>query len=178
MGNRVFWIGILLGALLAIALIWNPGGPPPRRLDDAPTWSGQRESQHNLGAVSNHAAHDDATTDRAAPRPPVSSSQARAPDHPPHYAPPSWPNADAVQAIGDQPEVNPNGQGDLDAPPPGRESAPSFDEWTGGAPGPPAARTARSHETHWDGAASPAGPNGQSHMPPGEATPTGIVNPW
>jgi hypothetical protein len=44
LSNRLFWVGIILGGLLALALIWNPKKPPPDQLDAAPAWSGQAAS--------------------------------------------------------------------------------------------------------------------------------------
>lgn len=41
LSNRLFWVGIILGGLLALALIWNPKKPPPVELDAAPAWTSQ-----------------------------------------------------------------------------------------------------------------------------------------
>jgi hypothetical protein len=167
MGNRVFWIGILLGALLALALIWNPGGPAPRRLDDAPTWSGSAATKQHVTAAGMDDARQNAARGGAVSWPPVSRGDAC----PPISNAPTGPPADRSDAPGD-------GQDQLDARPPGRDSAPSFDDWTRGGPTAPPPRTARSHEAHWDGNAPAAQPNEQPHVPPGQAAPTGIVNPW
>lgn len=38
--GRLFWVGITLGALFALWLIWSPKKAPPTTLDEAPSWSG------------------------------------------------------------------------------------------------------------------------------------------
>ena len=38
--GRLFWVGITLGALFALWLIWTPKKTPPPALDEAPSWSG------------------------------------------------------------------------------------------------------------------------------------------
>jgi len=38
--GRMFWVGITLGALFALWLIWSPKKAPPSTLDEAPSWSG------------------------------------------------------------------------------------------------------------------------------------------
>lgn len=38
--GRLFWVGITLGALFALWLIWTPKKAPPTTLEEAPSWSG------------------------------------------------------------------------------------------------------------------------------------------
>jgi hypothetical protein len=40
LSNRLFWVGIGLGALVALLLIWTPKKEQSPALDEAPTWSG------------------------------------------------------------------------------------------------------------------------------------------
>ena len=174
MGNRLFWVSIFLGALLALILIWNPGGPAPRQLDHAPTWSGQADVPH----IHNDAVEQAAEGKHAPAWPPLSAANARRPQRAVHGEPPASGGADAERAIGNQRPSAPGSQGDYDEPPPAREAAPSFDEWTNRGQTPPAARTARSDDPHWDGSAPAVDRNAQPPVPPGEAAPTGIVNPW
>ncbi len=176
MGNRVFWTCLLLGTLLASILIWNPGAPAERQLDDAPTWSGQAETQQKRGAVDHQAAPDEARTNRAASWTPVSHRSARATDQQAHDGPAARSDAAAGQSISEQPGGPDDGQGHFDAP--RRESAPSFDEGTGRAPPPVAARTARSGDAQWDGTSPFAERNEPPNVPPSEAAPIGIINPW
>ena len=61
--NRLFWIGIVLVALVALVLIWNPKKPPPVELDAAPAW-GESTSAAQTSAAPPHVgvnpapAHD------------------------------------------------------------------------------------------------------------------------
>ncbi len=46
LANQVFWIGIVLGALLALALIWADRKPAPREMDEAPAWTSNHSAEH------------------------------------------------------------------------------------------------------------------------------------
>jgi hypothetical protein len=188
LGNRVFWIGIILGALLALILIWNPGKPVPRPLEEAPAWAKATNTSADGASRSASAAGMQAQPD--ADSAPSASDQMRWPAEArggfraatgaaaadaattaPAGASSVPQSAQDPQAPYDAAKEN---HEELDAPPPGREAAPSFDEWSRGSHGPAEMRTARGGEaTRWDGTAPAA-----TAVPPGQAAPTGrILNP-
>ncbi|MGD9721762.1 MAG: hypothetical protein AB7O59_05260 [Pirellulales bacterium] len=188
LGNRVFWAGIVLGALLAIALVWNPGRKSRPAIDAAPTWSPKASTQlpEHKAATTASAAHRGS---QAPAWPPVSRNATTAAE-PAAAAPPisvapvaaaSDTDAAVAEPVGQlaDPSQSPTGEGHaeqappvepLEGPPPGREAAPSFDEWSRPNTGQPQARTAQSpSETRWDGTAP--------RVEPGEAAPVGrIIN--
>ena len=214
LGNRVFWIGIVLGSVMALLLIWNPSRRAARKLDAAPTWNGHTNASVAPDNGSESTAPAESSVQAAAqarPWPSVSRKQSSGTDYPTlppanfsqpqtahsPLATPGQPDRAPREPVAQEPTAEPQGveapagesqafdarrnetwaappamdrrdrQGELDAPPPGHESAPDFDEFGRRQPAPPTERTARGlGDTRWDGTSTDARP--------GEASPTGI----
>jgi hypothetical protein len=156
--DRVFWVGIAAGGLLAIVLIWNPNKQERQQIDQAPTWS----TTAGTARVATPAASQHSW-------PAIEVADA------PHWKATETHNATAAQP-GEVPTVEtpapeqPNlEQPPLEAPAPGHDAAPSIDEFGRPRSDDAALHTARgSSDTVWDGrAAAPA--------QPGEAAPTGTI---
>jgi hypothetical protein len=156
-GNRIFWVGIVLGSVVALYLIWQPRRAPAPQREAAPTWHGQSAP---------------AGVSAPATALPSLSSDAHQHEHSvqrePHdqAAAPSWP------AEG---EANPTLPTDASespvevpaAAPADSSPAPSFDEWSGQRQDAGAVYTARSGEGRLDG--------GAPRSSAGEAIPTGKI---
>ncbi len=177
LGNRVFWVGIILGSLVALWLIWQPVRQNLPAHEEAPTWDGHAAAQPQQALMS---AAPTATAEQAAPAWPA---EAMAPaDHREHdhghehgheahnepAATGAWPAeapAAASPATEDTDALPPADE--LDAPQPGQEQAPSFDEWSHQQPAAAPLYTARGGDVRNDG--------GGVHAGPGEAMPTGTI---
>jgi hypothetical protein len=166
-GNRIFWVGIILGSMVALWLIWQPVQQKIDLHEEGPTWDGH--------AAAPAAAEAAATVGQAAPAwpaEPAATADAHTHEHKHVHdepaAAPAWPareppasptmdNTDALQPANES-----------EAPPaPGRESAPSFDDWSRQQPAAAPLYTARGGDSRMDG--------GGVHVAPGEAMPTGKI---
>jgi hypothetical protein len=125
LASRLYWVGIILGSLLALFLVWSPKKPAPRE--------------------TNNASRNAATS--AAPRADVapSAGQVASP-------PPAW-RADSTAPAWPAPSGTPNHDSDSRAEAPSQTASPSFDGFGGASAGHPIARTARHGDTAWDGVA-------------------------
>lgn len=154
--DRLSWIGIGAGALVALALIWT-GKKPTEHLaaEDAPTWTGN-VARSLEGSAPNW-------------QPPTESASAE-------HAHPSVSDGSAAPRASDASAIQPqevSGQSDVAPAAPDGPTGPVLDgAAANGAPrqsqSPDGLRTARNTDTHWDGRAG--------RMPPGQAAPTGITN--
>jgi len=157
LGDRIFWIGIIFGSVLALYLMWQPRRPAAGVREVAPTWDGQ--------GTTAPAAMPTATTQ------PTKTPAAAEPQNPSQLGAPAttpggtW-QEEATGPVFDK-AAPPPPVTEQDAPPPGHESAPSFDEWSRQQPASTSLYTARGGETRMDG--------GGEHVAPGEAMPTGKI---
>lgn len=164
-GNRIFWVGIVLGSVVALYLIWQPRRVPAPQREAAPTWHGQSAPSAVSAPATALPSLSSDTHDHA------HELGGQHPSHEPMAAP-SWPaEADAFPA---QPALptQPAGAGEFPigapaATPAEPSTAPSADEWSHQQQNAGAVYTARSGETRLDG--------GAPHGPAGEAIPTGKI---
>ncbi|MEX2111553.1 MAG: hypothetical protein WD845_00105 [Pirellulales bacterium] len=150
LGNRVFWVGIVVGSVLALYLIWQPKRAAAPQREAPPTWSGQAATSPTTlpaGAHEHGEPHTHAT----------------APAWPAHETP----AASAATIEAESETFSPQPPSEPETPPPGQEAAPSFNEWSRQPPAPQAVYTARGGDTRMDG--------GAAQSVPGEAMPTGKI---
>ncbi len=177
LGNRVFWIGIVLGSLAAILLLWNPRGRMPRQMEEAPTWDGAGSIPPSAPAASMAPARD--ARGEVALWPPTTTAAVPQTGAPAEHTAPAWPNDAASQppatGSGNHPDGGTypgSGAGQQDNVPelaPEEQAAPSFDQWSRRAPNAPVVphTAANRGSGRWDGTSAGARP--------GEAVPTGDV---
>jgi hypothetical protein len=172
-GNRIFWVGIVLGSVVALYLIWQPRRVPAPQREAAPTWHGQSApaavsapatalpslsgDAHEHEHVHEHGGQHQALQSSAAPSWPAQvdpfPTQPATPTQPSNPMPPAGASEFPIGAPA--------------AAPAEPATAPSSDEWSHQQPDAGAVYTARSGETRLDG--------GAAHGSAGEAIPTGKI---
>ncbi len=168
LGNRIFWVGIIVGSVLALWLIWQPVRQKLPQHEAAPTWDGHAAAQPQP------ATAPPVASEQAAPAWPTESAttaDAHKHEHEAH----AEPTAAQVWPAEEPPEASPTTHdtdalepaSETEAPSPGQESAPSFDDWSSQQPAAAGEYTACSGEKRMDG--------GGVHAEPGEAMPTGKI---
>jgi hypothetical protein len=153
-GNRIFWVGIVLGSVVALYLIWQPRRVPAPQPEAAPTWHGQR-APAAIPALDTAlpSLSDDAHAHERQPETGEQHEQA---------ASPSWP----VEA--ESTPASPTDASELPAEAPAEPAtAPTFDEWSRQPQDAGAVYTARVGDTRLDG--------GLPRSSAGEAVPTGKI---
>ncbi len=153
--DRVFWVGIAAGGLLAIVLIWNPNKQEPRQVDQAPAWSTTANGNHTTVPATSHASHPAIEVADAPHWGTPTSESSNQPAETPIEVPAAQPPA------AEQPP--------LEAPSPGHDAAPAMDEFGRPHSDNAVLQTARGpSDAVWDG-------RGAAPVQPGEAAPTGTI---
>jgi hypothetical protein len=156
-GNRIFWVGIVLGSVVALYLIWQPRRVPAPQREAAPTWHGTSAPAPPATALPSLSSgtheHGEHEKHEHASAPGWPSETEAVPKQPANPLPP----AGATEFPFDEPATTP-------AEP---AAAPTTDEWSHQQHDAGAVYTARSAETRLDGGA----PRGLA----GEAIPTGKI---
>jgi len=175
LGNRIFWVGIILGSLVALWLIWQPVQKKIDRHEEAPTWDGHAAAQPQQAPAASAAA---ATGEQTAPAWPAEATtpadeheHGNEHAHEAHSEPGAvgaWPaEAPAAASPATEDAEAPPPADELEAPLPGQEQAPSFDDWSHKQPAAAPLYTARGGDARMDG--------GGVRAEPGEAMPTGTI---
>jgi hypothetical protein len=161
LASIAYWLGIVLGAALAVALIWTPNKAPVRLMDDAPNWSPSTpvKDDNGSGARENFGANP-------APAPPQQACGDGAIVPPTETCPamsgqqPAEPQQPAQALEG--PSIDFGARRPQATPSNGAAPA-------NAAAAQPEVRTASGPGARWDGSSN--------HVRPSEAAPLGITTP-